>query len=213
MEYFDRYKMEFYPLKSRKSKVHIVKTSILPETAPKTLTETLMNRLNNIAADIKEARRKNRSVMLAFGAHTIKNGLVKVLAALIEEGWVTHLATNGAGVIHDWEFAYQGLSSEDVRENVQKGKFGIWEETGLYINLALMAGAYQGMGYGEAVGSMISKGGIHIPSETELMDIIKGTKDFPLWKIASAADYLELIRAGGRSIPFYRFSCNVPNDI
>jgi len=62
--------------------------------------------------------------MIAFGAHTIKNGLGPVLIRLMEEGWVTLLATNGAGIIHDWEFAFQGASSEDVRTNVELGQSG-----------------------------------------------------------------------------------------
>ena len=68
--------------------------------------------------------------MLSFGAHTIKNGLAPVIIRLMSDGWFTHLATNGAGIIHDWEFSYQGASSEDVRANVQKGEFGNWQETG-----------------------------------------------------------------------------------
>ena len=87
--------------------------------------------------------------MLAFGAHTIKNGLAPVLIQFMEQGWVTLLATNGAG-IHDWEFAFQGASSEDVRANVDVGQFGIWEETGFSLNLALLVGAYEGMGYGRS---------------------------------------------------------------
>ena len=196
MKYFDKSKIIFYPLQSRISKVDIEKASILPNTVPAVPDKIVSDRLDTIAEQIREARKNMKSVILAFGAHTIKNGLGRILASLIEEGWITHLATNGAGVIHDWEFAYQGLSSEDVRENVQKGKFGTWEETGLYINLALMAGAYQGLGYGEAVGSMISNEGLEIPLETDLMNIIEGkTEDTPLWKRAAGADFLELIRA------------------
>ena len=195
MKYFDRHKMEFYPLGSRKSKVKIDETSILPDDTAAPIGKMMMDRMDTIACEIKEARKNRKSVILTFGAHTIKNGLGRILAALIEEDWLTHLATNGAGVIHDWEFAYQGLSSEDVRENVQEGKFGIWEETGLYINLALMAGAYQGLGYGEAVGSMISAEGLNIPSEKELLSVIQGeSNNTALWKRAAAADYLELIR-------------------
>jgi hypothetical protein len=106
--------------------------------------------------------------MLAFGAHTIKNGLAPVLNALMKDGWLTHLATNGAGIIHDWEFAFQGKSSEDVRENVKKGQFGLWDETGFYINLALVVGAYEGLGYGESVGKMISLEGLDIPAVESL---------------------------------------------
>ncbi len=196
MKTFDRYKMNNYPLESRLSKVNIKETCVQPGDRAKPLDKEGKKRLNLIAGEIREARKNNRAVILAFGAHTIKNGLGKVLASLVEEGWLTHLATNGAGVIHDWEFAYQGISSEDVRANVSEGKFGTWEETGLYINLALMAGAYLGLGYGEAVGAMISNEGLEIPSESYLMNIIQGKKnDTPLWKRAAAADYLELIQA------------------
>ena len=196
MKYFDRYKMNFYPLKSRKSKVKIDKASIHPTTSTVDPGIKTMDRIEIIADEIIEARKNNKSVMLTFGAHTIKNGLGLILASLVEEGWVTHLATNGAGVIHDWEFAYQGLSSEDVKGNVKEGKFGTWEETGFYINLALMVGSYQGQGYGEAVGSMISEEGLNIPGEKELLKIInKNTPLNPLWKRAAAADFLELVRA------------------
>lgn len=196
MVYFDRYDMELFPLASRKNKVNIEKASISPDHPPADIEETASKRLDTIAKEIKKAKTKGASRILAFGAHTIKNGLGEILAALIEEGWISHLATNGAGVIHDWEFSYLGLSSEDVRENVKKGMFGTWQETGLYINLALMAGAYQGLGYGESVGTMINNEGITIPSEEELLGIIKSEKkDVPFWKKAAAFDYFELIKA------------------
>jgi len=196
MKYFDRYKMKYYPLKSRMSKVKIDETCINTVETAKPVEKQIQNRLDTISGEIIEARKNKRSVILTFGAHAIKNGLGKVLAALVEEGWVTHLATNGAGVIHDWEFSYLGQSSEDVRANVKEGKFGTWEESGLYINLALMAGAYQGLGYGEAVGSMITSEGLEIPAEEELIDVIQGRRDnSPLWKRAAAADFLELIQS------------------
>ncbi len=132
--------------------------------------------------------------MLTFGAHTIKNGMSAVLIALMEEGWITHLSTNGAGIIHDWEFAFQGKSSEDVRENVEHGQFGIWDETGFYINLALIVGAYEGLGYGESVGKMISSEGLEIPELSFLRDeairLINTDPD----KAAAAADLSGTIR-------------------
>jgi len=132
--------------------------------------------------------------MLAFGAHTIKNGMAPTLNALMEEGWVTHLATNGAGIIHDWEFAYQGKSSEDVRENVQHGQFGIWEETGFYINLALNVGAYEGLGYGESVGKMISQEGLNIPEILTLKKEAKNKMDKNPKASASAMDFAAIIQ-------------------
>ncbi|MDA3958075.1 MAG: hypothetical protein PF479_15270 [Oceanispirochaeta sp.] len=196
MKYFDRSKMEFYPLSSRNSKVLITESALQPGSAPPPLEEVYQHKMDQIAREIMKARRNDRPVMLTFGAHAIKNGLSLLLAALIEENWVTHLATNGAGVIHDWEFAFQGLSSEDVRVNVDKGTFGTWEETGFTLNLALAAGAFRGWGYGESIGAMISSGEIIIPSEEELYSLLRGEKNSgELWQRAAAADFLDLILA------------------
>lgn len=112
----------------------------------------------------------------------------------MEEGWVTLLATNGAGIIHDWEFAFLGASSEDVRANVDAGQFGIWEETGFYLNLALVVGAYEGSGYGEAVGKMIEREGLAIPSVEELQALAKERADEqPRWA-AAALDFAAVIQ-------------------
>jgi hypothetical protein len=128
---------------------------------------------------------------MAFGAHAIKNGLARLLIRYLEQGYATHLATNGAGVIHDWELAYQGQTSEDVRENLSRGKFGNWEETGLYLNLALIAGAYDGLGYGESVGRMIVEDGIEIPTRAELQSEIARTYEMNPGRAAAAADFLD----------------------
>lgn len=150
-------------LVARKNKVFIEKDHIPVTQNPTNLSDIGKRLIEKTAGRIKAARKKKRSVMLTFGAHTIKNGMAPTLISLMEEGWVTHLSTNGAGIIHDWEFAFQGESSEDVRENVKQGQFGIWNETGFYINLALIVGAYEGLGYGESVGKMISTQGLQIP--------------------------------------------------
>jgi len=131
--------------------------------------------------------------MLSFGAHAIKNGLGPVLQWLIAEGWITHLATNGAGIIHDWEFAFQGASSEDVRANVARGRFGIWEETGRYINLAIAVGAYRGLGYGESVGAMVEEEALEIPHPDNLRaDVERCLREDPS-QAAAAADLLAVI--------------------
>ena len=106
--------------------------------------------------------------MLAYGAHLVKNGLGPVVARLVQEGWVTHLATNGAGTIHDWEYAYGGRSEEDVRAQVAAGCFGTWDETGRYIHLAVLAGAVEGMGYGESLGRFIAEDGCNLPDPAAL---------------------------------------------
>jgi hypothetical protein len=159
----DRGQLTIKKLCKRKNKVYIEKDHIPITQKPADLSESAYKLIKKTAGRIRSAIQEKRSVMLTFGAHTIKNGMAPTLIALMEEGWVTHLSTNGAGIIHDWEFAYQGQSSEDVRKNVDLGQFGIWDETGFYINLSLIVGAYQGLGYGESVGKMISQEGLQIP--------------------------------------------------
>ena len=134
-----------------------------------------------------------------------QNGLSPVLTQLMERGWVTLLATNGAGIIHDWEFAFQGESSEDVRANVDMGQFGIWEETGFYLNLALVVGAYEGSGYGEAIGKMIEQGGLEIPSAEELLALVRERAGEEPRRAAAALDLLAAIERANCNPAFSRF--------
>ena len=168
---FDRSQLRIKSLDERKNKVDIVRDHVSTDQKPLNLSYEAGQIIEKTAEKIAAAKRAQKPVIMAFGAHTIKNGLAPVLNALMEEGWINHLATNGAGIIHDWEFAFQGQSSEDVKENVEKGQFGIWEETGFYINLALIVGAYEGLGYGESIGKMIEMEGIRIPEAQELYAI------------------------------------------
>ncbi len=166
---FNREKLLIKKLAERKNKLSVEKDLVPLSFRPAEFSRKEKDLIRKTSDKIRRARDMKKSVMLAFGAHAIKNGLAPVLIALIREGWVTHLATNGAGIIHDWEFAFQGRTSEDVGENVSKGQFGIWEETGQYINLALLTGAWEGSGYGESVGKMISLEGLTIPDPEYLM--------------------------------------------
>jgi len=191
---FDRHKVKMLPLAARRSKIEIERDHIPVDSPPKGLSPAAMKTIDAAVEKIVAARRADTPVMLSFGAHTIKNGLAPVLIALMEEGWVTHLATNGAGIIHDWEFAFQGKSSEDVQVYVRQGQFGNWEETGFNINLALNVGAYAGRGYGEAVGSFIEAEGLEIPEIPALQEeIVEHAADAPQ-RSAAAADLLSIIK-------------------
>lgn len=191
---FDRNKLIVKKLSDRKDKLSIEKIKVSVTDKPRALTDESQRLIGLTADKIRKARSMNSSVMLTFGAHTIKNGLGPVLIALLEDGWLTHLATNGAGIIHDWEFAYQGTSGEDVRENTKNGQFGIWEETGRFINLAIISGAYEGLGYGESVGKMISDEGIHIPDPEFLMTEACNTVDKNPRQAAAAIEMLAVIK-------------------
>ena len=204
---FDRMKLVIKPLSERKNKVQIVRDFVSLDSKPKKTSDYFNLIVNTTADKIRKARSNNTSIMLTFGAHSIKNGLGPVIIRLMENGWLTHLATNGAGIIHDWEFAYQGESSEDVKANVARGQFGIWEETGKYINLALVVGAFEGKGYGESVGSMIQNEGVNIPTENEINKIVQDYNREDLDRAAAALDLLETIRRfklkpGWMVIPF-----------
>jgi hypothetical protein len=192
---FDRSKLDVRPLAERRNKVRIERDHVAVGMAPGPLSAAAMATVAEAAERIRAARAGGRPVMLAFGAHAIKNGLGPVLARLLEEGWVQHLATNGAGIIHDWEFAFLGESSEDVRENTAKGRFGIWQETGFNLNLALLLGAYDGLGYGESVGRLIAQERHLVPTRDELLDAISRAQESPdaAEHAAAAADLLAVL--------------------
>ncbi|MCX7032065.1 MAG: hypothetical protein NTU62_18365 [Spirochaetes bacterium] len=166
--WLDRRALRFRPLAERKNKVSFPRDAVSPDAEPRPLPPAGEALLDETAGRIRAARAAGRPVMLTMGAHAIKNGLGPVLISLIGDGWLTHLATNGAGIIHDWELAYQGATSEDVRVNVALGEFGAWEETGRFLNLGLLIGAYRGFGYGASIGALIEDEGLDIPSRPEL---------------------------------------------
>lgn len=161
MQQFDRQKIHRFPLQTRISKSSIDKIAILPDSPCPDISQELDTKLQQIAQKIIQAKKNKKSIVLTYGAHLIKNGLGPLLASMIENQWITHLATNGAGTIHDWEFAFQGKTEEDVRNYLSQGQFGIWEETTAYMNLAILLSAAQGEGYGEAIGKMISQDGLN----------------------------------------------------
>jgi hypothetical protein len=192
---FDRGRLVVKPLTARRNKLAWERVAVSPETRPGPLDAGGERALAETVARVRAARAADKPVILAFGAHAIKNGLGPVLIRLIERGWVTHLATNGAGIIHDWEFAFQGASGEDVRANVDRGEFGIWEETGRWLNLAIAVGAWRGFGYGESVGALIQEEGLEIPAAEALASCITPGGD--LERAAAAADLLELLNRCG----------------
>ena len=163
----NRDKLAILPLSQRVNKLDIKRDVIDPATWKVELSDEAWQDVEKTANELRRARARRRA-NLTYGAHAIKNGLGPVLAELVEKGWITRLTTNGAGVIHDWEFAFQGYSGEDVRRYTDEGQFGIWEETGMNINLAIVVGAYRGLGYGESVGEFILNDGLEIPSDEEL---------------------------------------------
>ncbi len=179
-EPLDLSKVKVYPLAQRRSLSTLEKILINPaQPAPPCPTE-LQPSLNGCVKNIRAARERGSSVMLLYGAHLVKNGLLDVANALVNGGWITHLATNGAGTIHDWELAFFGRTEESVRANVPTGTFGTWDETGRNLNLAVLVGALRDEGYGRALGRFIEEDGCTLPATTELESQLRAEPAHPI---------------------------------
>ena len=207
MAQLDRSRLLLKPLAERRNRMSIDADPIRPDDAPAALSATALQAVAEIAGCIKAARKKSRPVMLAFGAHTIKNGLGPLLAQMLRDGWFTHLATNGAGIIHDWELAFLGQTSESVEANVASGTFGNWDETGRWINLALVVGAWEGRGYGESVGALIEREALTLPSQAQLKEDMADYVEKDPERSAAAVDLLAVMKRfelspGTMKIPF-----------
>src|SRR5438552_4343499 len=155
---FDLSGITTYPLKSRASKSR-VEDFARPSAAGASIG-AFVDALPNIlaAADFRavvraivDARRDDAGVLWGLGAHVIKTGLGPVLIDLMEHGFVSAIATNGAAVIHDFEVALVGATSEDVDEALGPGRFGMADETGRLLNTAINEGVAAGLGVGQAV--------------------------------------------------------------
>ncbi len=190
----DLQKIKPLPLAKRKSLTTVQEVLVPLDAEPTAISDALMSQVDDCAKSIRVAKDNGKAVMIIYGAHLIKNGAALILDNLIANGWLSHLATNGAGTIHDWEYAWLGRSTECVRSNVATGTFGTWEETGRTIHLALLAGGVEGLGYGEALGRLIAGDGVDLPTADELAEIIAAE---PAHELAAArAELLHAMRNG-----------------
>jgi hypothetical protein len=165
----DLSRLHVLPLEQRASLSRIEDILVDPASPPRPLDEASAAAVRAAAQRLRAARDRDASVILIYGAHLPRNGAVLILERMLEQGWLTHLATNGAGSIHDWEFAWLGRSTENVAANVAAGTFGVWEETGRNIHLALLAGGLAEEGYGRALGRFIHDDGTTLPP-TEVLE-------------------------------------------
>ncbi|MEI9896771.1 MAG: hypothetical protein WDN28_23650 [Chthoniobacter sp.] len=188
----DLSKLKVYPLAERRSLTRADDILIPPDATPKPLPAELAEQIRSAVQNIRAARDRGASVMLIYGAHLLRNGAALILDRLMEQGWITHLATNGAGTIHDWEYAWFGASTESVEMNVTSGTFGTWHETATNIHLALMAGALDGLGYGRSLGRFIAEDGATVPTADALTQSIAADPAHPL--TAARADLLHALR-------------------
>jgi hypothetical protein len=156
-------KVKTYSLKSRKSKVN-TQAFAKVLTGDETITGFIGSLPDILAAKdfkafikkIKVAKEGNKPIIFAMGAHVIKVGLNPLIIDMMKSGWLNALALNGAGIIHDFEIAYAGQTSEDVAVQIKDGRFGMARETGELLNRAIAKGSKKNLGLGEAVGEMVS---------------------------------------------------------
>ncbi|WNM61231.1 hypothetical protein [Candidatus Nitrospira neomarina] len=157
-------RLRTYPLQTRHSKVKMADFGSPWQRAGsfqaflKTLPDILAGKtFRAVVTAIVEARRRGKPVILGMGAHPTKVGLNPIVVDLMRKGVITAVAMNGAVIIHDFEIAYLGQTSEEVEAEIDSGRFGMAEDTGRILNEAIVQGWQQGLGIGEAVGRYLLK--------------------------------------------------------
>ena len=158
-----------YPLAARKSKVN-VRDFAEPPGTNSSLAKFLDSLPNILAAEdlrnllgaIHSARKGRKTILWGIGGHVIKVGLGPVLIDLMKRGFVSGIAMNGAALIHDFEIALAGSTSEDVEAGIGEGQFGMAEETGKYLNEIAKLSQRIRIGYGEAAGQFLNSGIIDV---------------------------------------------------
>ena len=152
-----------YPLASRKNKVSVADfakpasgNAVIAkflDTLPRILAG---DDLRSLTSAIQLAKRQRRPILWGMGGHVIKTGLGPLMVDLMRRGFVSGIAMNGAALIHDFEIALSGQTSEDVEAGLNEGKFGMATETGLFLNQIAGTAAFSGIGYGESAGKFLA---------------------------------------------------------
>ncbi len=152
-----------YPLASRPSKVTTADFArpVHDDSSLSDFFAALPNilaarELKELAARIRQARQRQRAIIIGLGGHVIKTGLAPILIDLMRRGYATAFALNRAAMIHDFEIALAGQTSEDVDATLGSGQFGMAEETGRIVNEAIRSGARDQIGMGEAIGRQLA---------------------------------------------------------
>ena len=147
---FDRTLLGIAPLSKRRHNLKI--SDILPLKPPPTVGPEFYK----VASKIHTANERNAAVIFMMGAHVIRSGAQRYVINLMENGYINCVSMNGAGVIHDFELALTGATTESVADYIKEGYFGFWEETGR-INDIVSDAAREKMGLGESVGKVIEE--------------------------------------------------------
>jgi hypothetical protein len=153
-EIFDRSRLLVKPLGERKNDLEISSWLTLDDPAPPFEDPSLAA----VATRLQAARGSGSARILMMGAHLLRAGTSRILIDLMRRGFITHIAMNGAGAIHDYELARIGATTESVARYIQSGEFGLWQETG-ELNEWIVEAAELGLGMGENVGRRLASSG------------------------------------------------------
>jgi hypothetical protein len=163
---FDPARLHTRPLAERTNKVRVEDFVRVPPAGERAEVEARLPDilsgagLKTFARAFRRAGESGRGVLWMMGAHVVKVGCTPLLIDLAERGMIGCVATNGAAMIHDFEIALIGATSEDVAANLGEGEFGLWEETGAHLHEAARRARADGLGYGEGVGRYIDELGL-----------------------------------------------------
>ncbi len=153
LQLFDRKSLIINPLSMRKHDLDIsVVKNLSPDKNP-----SVDKRIKTVAERIIDAKRNNAAVIIMMGGHVVRAGVQRYIIDLMEKGYISCLSMNGSVMIHDFEFALIGATTENVARYIKKGQFGLWKETG-QINDIINEAYKNGLGMGEAIGEAIFKG-------------------------------------------------------
>ncbi|MDO8603605.1 MAG: deoxyhypusine synthase family protein [Candidatus Omnitrophota bacterium] len=154
MQLFDRSILNIKPLAERKHDLNLSVIKPLTSNSAPGLTKRMLP----VCEDIICAKEEHKAIILMIGAHVIRSGVQNYIIDLMKRGYVSCIAMNGAGMIHDFEFALIGATTESVSRYIKEGQFGLWQETGILNDIINKAYAENSsIGMGEAVGSYIEK--------------------------------------------------------
>src|SRR3990170_5059422 len=149
---FDKTKLQLLPLNKR---IHDLNISTIKNLQANSFSHPSFK---TIAANIKNAKKAGKSVIMMIGGHVIRSGVQRYIIDMMERGYISCIAMNGSGVIHDYEFALIGATTESVARYIRDGQFGLWKETGRINDIVNQAYKNGGTGMGEAVGKAIYEG-------------------------------------------------------
>ena len=218
-------KISTYPLSSRPSKIG--SGDFAEPSASDTSLNTFLGNMPNIlaarelrelASVIKSAKQNDRAIIVGIGGHVIKTGLAPILIDLMQRGYVTAIAMNGSAMIHDFEIAAVGSTSEDVDATLGSGSFGMAEETGRIINEAVNEGARDKIGMGEAIGRKLRSMKLSDPKQSLLYAAYDASVPVTV-HVALGTDIVHIhpsadgANIGQTSLQDFRLLCSVVRDL